>query len=100
MGIPGNKCVRCGHRAAGTGPSSIPICGRCEAELRAERERTRACPIDGTALEKEIISNVVVDHCPGCHGIWLDAGELRLVLEGRRIEQWLDGFAHTLADLV
>jgi hypothetical protein len=41
-------------------------------------------------------SDVEVDHCPGCKGIWLDAGELELLLESddasgsRKIEK--DGF--------
>lgn len=40
--------------------------------------------------------NVVIDHCPRCGGIWLDAGELRLLVDGRRFQGFLDGFTDSL----
>jgi uncharacterized protein len=42
----------------------------------------RRCPKCGTALVEKKIVDVVVDECPGCKGIYLDAGELELLLEG------------------
>jgi Zn-finger nucleic acid-binding protein len=72
------------------------VCDTCAAELKRARERTRSCPIDGTKLSKEIVLNVVIDHCPRCGGVWLDAGELRLLIEGRRLQGFLDGFADSL----
>jgi Zn-finger nucleic acid-binding protein len=36
----------------------------------------RICPSCGTTLEPAQAGRVLVDHCPGCGGIYLDAGEL------------------------
>jgi len=76
--------------------SALPVCGTCAAELKSAREQTRSCPVDGSTLSKEIVLNVVIDHCPRCGGVWLDAGELRLLVEGRRFESFLEGFADNL----
>lgn len=40
----------------------------------------RLCPLDREALERLSIEGTVVDICPRCHGLWLDAGELRALL--------------------
>ena len=49
----------------------------------AEEEKKRLkelhhlhCPKCGTKLEEAVMEGVTVDICPGCHGIWLDEGEL------------------------
>lgn len=40
------------------------------------------CPRDGSELTSENYeAAVVVDRCPTCHGVWLDAGELQIVQE-------------------
>lgn len=96
MDVPGNKCVRCGRITHRTQSPALPICANCAAELKRAREQTRSCPIDATALSKEIVFNVVIDHCPRCGGVWLDAGELRLLIEGRRLHGFLDDFADSL----
>jgi len=37
---------------------------------------------------------VEIDYCLGCHGIWLDAGELEILLEGAQSKaDFLDSFA-------
>jgi Zn-finger nucleic acid-binding protein len=36
-------------------------------------------------MAKEIVSQVVIDRCPSCGGVWLDGGELEMLrraLEG------------------
>lgn len=96
MDVPGNKCVRCGRLTRHAGSVAAPICGNCAAELKRAREQTRSCPIDGVTLSKEIVLNVVIDHCPRCGGVWLDAGELRLLIEGRKLQGFLEGFADSL----
>lgn len=96
MDVPGNKCVRCGRLTHRKPSLALPVCDTCAAELKRARERTRSCPIDGTELSKEIVLNIVIDHCPRCGGVWLDAGELRLLIEGRRLQGFLDGFADSL----
>ena len=34
------------------------------------------CPVCGDALKGVERMGVSLDHCPTCHGIWLDQGEL------------------------
>lgn len=41
----------------------------------------RLCPISGDMMEEIIISGVVIDRCPICGGIWLDAGELETIVK-------------------
>jgi hypothetical protein len=40
------------------------------------------CPACGKSLIVLEHENVELDYCHGCHGIWLDAGELDLLLGG------------------
>ncbi len=35
---------------------------------------------EGVALAEAKIDEVVVDHCPKCHGVWLDVAQLERVL--------------------
>lgn len=39
------------------------------------------CPLDGTPLAKIERSGVEIDHCPRCHGVWLDRDELERIIE-------------------
>ncbi len=39
------------------------------------------CPVCKNAMITLELSEVEIDHCTGCNGIWLDAGELELLLE-------------------
>lgn len=39
------------------------------------------CPIDGAELVMTERSEVEIDHCPRCRGIWLDRGELDKIIE-------------------
>ena len=57
------------------------------AELRAAREERERhmhymkCPKDGHDLRTTELHGVEVETCPECHGIWVDADEIGLVLE-------------------
>jgi len=47
-------------------------------------EKPRRCPECDKKMNKESTSNdkpVTFDHCPNEHGIWLDGGELAVVLD-------------------
>ncbi len=79
MGLFGEKCVRCGKKTRLESSKGLPTCEECQAQLNAERETKRSCPVDGSVMNKDIVQNVVIDRCPSCRGIWLDAGELQLV---------------------
>ncbi len=40
------------------------------------------CPkCDNLEMNEETVGEIVVDRCPGCHGIWFDLLELERVLE-------------------
>ena len=83
MSLLGEKCARCGKKRTRQEFEGIPTCDACrqllETKLAAAKESPRACPIDREAMAKEIVSNVVVDRCPRCQGVWLDGGELELL---------------------
>jgi hypothetical protein len=51
-----------------------------EEEKKSLRElHYMHCPKCGTHLEEAVIKDVTVDLCPGCQGIFLDAGELEKI---------------------
>ena len=74
------SCARCGRRTRDSRNDS-PMCIPCQDEIArkaaVDTEGTRVCPIDGTPLAKDVLYHVVIDRCPSCSGIWLDAEELR-----------------------
>ena len=41
------------------------------------------CPACGNAMITLELADVEIDHCVGCGGIWLDAGELELLMDDR-----------------
>lgn len=45
-------------------------------EERARLKSVRNCPKCAVELVEEEISNVKIDRCPQCQGVWLDGGEL------------------------
>jgi uncharacterized protein len=57
-------------------------------ELRGEPLR---CPIDGARLVQTERSEILIDACPSCRGVWLDRGELDRILVKER--QWAAGDA-------
>jgi len=51
------------------------------------------CPICKNAMITLELADVEIDHCTECGGIWLDAGELELLLgEPENAKQLLDSF--------
>ena len=42
------------------------------------------CPVDGAGLVISERSNIEIDYCPQCRGVWLDYGELEKILDGNR----------------
>lgn len=72
--------------------------GLCDTLLRVvpnqdvaiDRNKLRECPkCEGSSLEKHFVDDdyeVQVDECKKCHGVFLDAGELRTLREENRGE--------------
>lgn len=79
MSFFAKKCDRCGERTRNE-EDGKPVCDTCVREMEllmdAAEENTRHCPLDQTAMIKEVAHMVVLDRCPSCHGVWLDGGEL------------------------
>ena len=51
------------------------------------------CPVCKNAMITLELSDVEIDYCTDCGGIWLDAGELELLLSEReKAKQLLDSF--------
>ncbi len=54
------------------------------AKLDAERAKAQTaqrmkCPRDGAELHEKQYHHAVVDVCPTCNGMWLDAGEVEII---------------------
>jgi uncharacterized protein len=64
-------------------PSMEEVSGR---QLRGEPLR---CPVDGSRLVQTERSEILIDACPECRGVWLDRGELDRILVKER--QWAAG---------
>jgi hypothetical protein len=75
----GAKCICCGRRTS-EDYNAKPTCGACrkalELKLKAAQESHRTCPVDGAVMTKEVAYMMVIDRCPTCHGVWLDAEEM------------------------
>ena len=52
-----------------------------EAQATAKGAFDMKCPKCGETLKERTFQKIVIDQCSGCHGIWLDAGELEQVAE-------------------
>jgi hypothetical protein len=76
--FPG-KCARCGQSTREL-YDGRHVCAPCrqvfELKLAAAEERPHACPVDGTLMTKSVAHLMIIDRCPTCQGVWLDAGEL------------------------
>ncbi len=58
---------------------------KAEEELAKLKElHWMHCPKCGTSMEVTHLSDVEVEVCPGCGGIYLDAGEIDKIVEDRR----------------
>jgi uncharacterized protein len=64
-----------------------------EDETKAEAQKAwhMRCPKCGEPLKEQTFQKVLIDQCSGCHGIWLDAGEIEQ-LSGREGMSWLGKF--------
>ncbi len=85
MGLFGERCERCHKARTRREYEGLPTCDACrgqiELEVEASKEAQRSCPVDGGGMEKQIVSNIIVDRCRACGGVWLDGGELELLKE-------------------
>ena len=79
-------CSQCAKEAAKRKFEGQPMCGACIARVLAEREGVRKCPVDGASLTKSVSNEIVIDRCPTCDGVWLDAGEIETIKDAAHAE--------------
>lgn len=56
---------------------------QAENEQQKMKAHWMKCPKCGSDLEEVNHADVMIDRCNECHGIWLDAGELELLTQGK-----------------
>ena len=96
MSLFGERCTRCGQTRTRRRYEGEPTCPACEARIRLESEVARSCPVDGAAMRKEIVLDVLLDRCEACGGVWLDAGELQLIREAAGREGAVQALVSTM----
>ena len=79
-------CTRCNKNGTKREFEGEPTCADCKTEILVSREPTRTCPADGSTLLKEHNSEIVIDRCPTCKGVWLDAGEIEAIKDAAQSE--------------
>jgi Zn-finger nucleic acid-binding protein len=58
------------------------------------------CPTCGNAMVTLELAGIEIDHCVHCGGIWLDAGELELLMDNpQKARHLLDSFQEASASL-
>lgn len=73
-------------------------CPECEVKLMMAREGIRACPVDGHIMVKESLYHIIIDRCPSCSGVWLDANELESIkLKAQEDDNFATGLAIGIA---
>jgi Zn finger protein HypA/HybF involved in hydrogenase expression len=68
--------VHCGTNKTKREFEGHPTCDDCRINILIEREPVLRCPRDGARMIKESYSQIIIDRCPQCNGVWLDAGEM------------------------
>lgn len=64
---------------------------RAECDQKREEDRKKfqkeshwmKCPKCGADLEEVDLQNIMIDKCKECEGVWLDRGELDLLVDGQ-----------------
>jgi acetyl-CoA carboxylase beta subunit len=54
-----------------------------EEKMKRKESHWMKCPKCGSDLKEINFQNVMIDKCDECKGIWLDAGELDLLIKGQ-----------------
>ncbi len=79
-------CTHCRTNKTRRQFENKPICAECKTKILIDREPLRNCPADGATLVKEHNNEIIIDRCPTCKGVWLDAGEIEAIKEAAQSE--------------
>jgi hypothetical protein len=55
------------------------------------------CPKCGGDLKEKTFEDVQIDQCQGCSGVWLDNGELELLIGGHKAKGFLGKFLSSVS---
>jgi len=77
-------CRECGRPTVFAKNAHTAVCAACAGQPIARRSPERNCPVDDTVMTPEWRSDVVVERCPSCRGMWLDEGELERIVAATR----------------
>jgi len=74
---------------------------KLDAQKKAHKDEQKTehwmkCPKCGGDLEEKGYEDVCIDQCKSCKGIYLDDGELQLLLEGRKAKGFLSRFLESV----
>jgi Zn-finger nucleic acid-binding protein len=70
-------------------------------KVLTQRSSQRFCPsCANIELSSKLVDKVEIDVCPCCRGIWLDAGELDLIITRYRRKQELNRFTENASDFL
>lgn len=86
-------CVHCNKNKTRRDFENQPTCGECQTKILINREPSRTCPVDGATLLKEHNNEIIIDRCPECKGVWLDAGEIEAIKDAAKQEGLAVGIA-------
>ncbi|MCM8539594.1 MAG: zf-TFIIB domain-containing protein [Lentisphaeraceae bacterium] len=74
------ECVHCKDKMTKKEFEGKATCLECRMNILCNRETRRNCPVDGALLVKAYNDKeIIIDRCPKCNGIWLDADELEAI---------------------
>jgi hypothetical protein len=71
---------------------------RLREQMSKENVQQGLCPRDGSALVGREDNGVVVDECPTCLGMWVDRGEIDLLLSKRKDEAWMTKWIRSMLE--
>jgi len=90
-------CVHCNETKTDEEFEGSPTCWSCERDILEEREfaaeKKYNCPECGAEMKKAKKKGIIVDKCPKCKGVYLNAGELKSIINSVRSSSENDGFA-------
>lgn len=76
------ECIHCHKVQTKREFEGQATCPECRMNILCGRETKRNCPVDGSLLIKAYNKEeIIIDRCPKCKGIWLDADELGAIKE-------------------
>lgn len=79
-------CKHCNRNKTKREFENQPTCSECKTKILMAREPGRLCPVDGSPLRKAYSNEIMIDRCPKCQGVWLDAGEIEAIKEAAQTE--------------